>query len=566
MKFGTKKFGKSAYTYDGYKPFKIIAEKADKAITIAKNAIKGTEQDTKIEKKNLSIFCGPLRESQHTIAELSPTTDPGELPPDLQRFVEDKWTPQSQLTVFDPKAKKALTASEAKDMKSGNPRWMPQYFQNPMQSYDYLVYESLIKNTILGPAMKSLIKYIMGTGFKPELELRMPTKDKLKDKAEIDKHEYIISQLLYVDRLVSEKSDTDGIDTTFKTKITNMVHNMLVFNRSCAVFVYDEKNPIKMKMFNEKGVQDGEEKIFKNIPTGLVDFHPRDMGIVKISPDSHKMVALQIQQFQGMIDVDKMIYMWNAEYSAPIYNSKYYGGSMMMPMIDPARLIRNQISSILPAVAENMAGGLYHIFVKPQGNNEQQKRAEYEDITKSVEFGTSNVFMIDPQDVAYENVNFDPKITELITVFDAMIKYILAAANVPQIGFYDESAANHATAVEKIQLTISTIINPMRDGIGDEISRQWYDRIFRILYADDPKIIEKFRITIGFDDMQVETLRERAEAIEVIERRGPKFNNNKYEEIIQIDGYADDVEGEIKQEVDGVEVQDGKKNYRVKPY
>ena len=258
---------------------------------------------------------------------------------------------------------------------------------------------------------------------------------------------------------------------------------MLIYNRACGVFIYDKKDPIKI----------GDTE-FPNIPVNIVDFHPKDMGLVKISPESHKMTALQINQISGFVGVEDMIYLWNSDYAAPIWNSKYYGGSMMMPVIDAARVIRSTISSIIPAINENMVGGLYHIFVEPQGGTEAQKKDEYESITQATEFGTSNVFMISPDIVQYENVNFDPKRAELIEMFQMLVKYILALANVPQIGFFDEAAANHATAVEKIQLTITTVINPMREWIGDEIARQWYNRIFAQLYKEACQISLHFPI------------------------------------------------------------------------
>jgi hypothetical protein len=262
-----------------------------------------------------------------------------------------------------------------------------------------------------------------------------------------------------------------------------------------------------------------------------------------------------------------MIYLWNSDYAAPIWNSKYYGGSMMMPVIDAARVIRSTISSIIPAINENMVGGLYHIFIEPQGGTEAQKKEEYESITQATEFGTSNVFMISPDRVQYENVNFDPKISELIDMFQMLVKYILANANVPQIGFFDEAAANHATAVEKIQLTISTVINPMREWIGDEIARQWYNRIFEELYGEEDEVRKTFRIKVAFDDLQVETLKERAEGLEILERRAP-LSHEKAEEILQIDGYVDSIDSDREsvpaREEFEVEQQNEQNKFKVK--
>lgn len=530
MKYSISKLKKTAFTYAGYKDYRIVKknEKKDpfkepKLSFLQKIGIRSPPK-VPLTKTSYEIYCGPIKKTDLSIMDLLPGLDANDLPADMKTIVENKWTPSPELTVFDHKSGQALSASEAVLMRKG--RWMPQYFQNPMQSYDYIVYESLVKNTLLGPVMRTLMKFIMGTGFRPELELKIPSGCDDEDKKTIEDNEEIISRLLQVDRAVTERGATDGIDISFKTKMTNMIQNMLIFNRSCAVFVYDEKDPIKI---------DGTE--FPKLPVNLVDFHPRDMGLVKISPDSHKMVALQINQISGFVSTDEMIYLWNSDYGAPIWNSKYYGGSMMMPMIDAARMIRQQISSIMPAISENMASGLYHIFVEPQGGTDVQKETEYKSITEATDMGTSNVFMISPDRVLYENVNFDPKIGELIEMFNMLVKYILALANVPQIGFYDEAAANHATAVEKIQLTISTVINPMREWIGGEIAMQWYNRIFKVLYASDEKLLDKFNIKVSFEDLQVETLKERAEGLEILEARAP-LDNQKAEEILQVDGYA----------------------------
>jgi len=531
--FKEKKLTKSAFTYAGYHKLKIVAKKeAEKLIkrTFWQKIFPWTAPKPIIRTEDFRIYAGPLKKEDKLIADLLPGMDPGALPDEYRKIVEDQWMPSPQLSVFDQQEKKPLTAQEADEKRHANQRWMPQYFQNPLQSYDYIVYESLVKNSLLGPVMRTLIKFVMGTGFRPELELKIPTNDEEADAELIDKNEEIISRLLQVDRAVTEKGGVDGIDISFKIKITNMIQNMLIFNRSCAVFVYDNDNPIEI---------DG--KPFPMIPVNLVDFHPRDIGLVKISPESHKMVSVQINQISGFVNTDEMIYLWNSEYAAPIWNSKYYGGSMMMPMIDAARVVRSTISSIFPAISENMVGGLYHIFIEPQGGTEAQKKAEYESITEATEFGTSNLFMISPERVKYENVNFDPKITELIEMFNTLVKYVLANANVPQIGFFDEAAANHATAVEKIQLTISTVINPMREWIGDEIARQWYNRIFEKLYHGNKKLLNTFRIKVAFDDMQVETLKERAEGLEILERRAP-LTHEKAAEILQIDGYEDSID------------------------
>jgi len=527
----SKQRKRSPYSFEGYRDsFKVVnsaKEEVNKALklTFLQKLLPWTAPKRLLTSSDFHIYAGPLQKNDKKIFDLIPNMNPNELTPDILSTVEEKWLPNPSLTVYDQHSKKALSALEAITKRKENPRWMPLYYQNPLQSYDYIVYESLMKNTLLGPVMATLMKFLMGTGFQPELELRNPTGDAEKDKKTLEAGKQIISDLEFVDRAVTEKGTTDGIDIPFKQKITNMIQNMLVFNRSAGVFIYDNENPIEIR-----------GKKYPEIPIGIEDFHPRDIGIVKISPESHKMVAVQINQIRDFVKTDDMIYFWNSEAGASIWNAKYYGGSMLMPMINPARIIQKQITNIWPAISQNMAGGLYHIFVAPQGGTAAQKGVEYSSLTTSNTFGTSSVFMIDPERVQYENVNFDPKISELLEMFTTMVKYILALANVPQIGFYDEAAANHATAVEKIQLTISTVINPRRVVIGNDIASQWYNRVFKVIYKDNKKFLDTYIIKVVFKDLQIETLKERAESLEIIERRA-KLTHEKAGEILQIDNY-----------------------------
>jgi len=521
-----------------------VKEKAeDKTKKVAKSFVQKLkfwqkDKEQPIPMSNFVIKAGPIKgNGEEEGIQLLPGIGVSQLTPEMTRVIEKTWEPDQRLTVYDHVEKVALTAAAADERRKTNRRWMPQYYQNPMQGYDYLVYESLLKNTILGPLAWSLVRFILGTNFSPALELRNPSADKKADQKLIKDHEYIINNLKYIDRCMTEKSDTEGIDITFKSKMTTLIHNMLMFNRSCAVYTYDEKNPIEL---NPKGNLKGKKKKYPNIPTGIVDFHPRDIGISKISPETNKLVAVQIQQMNDFVKTDEMLYMWNSMSAAPIYNAKFYGGSILMPMIEPSRFVRTQISSILPAVAENMAGGLYHIFIEPQGGTEAQKIVEYESIVKAAEFGTANVFMIAPDRVKYENVNFDPKIGELILAFDTMVKYMIACFNLPQIGSYDEAAANHATAVEKIQLTISVAINPLREWIGPQIE-PWYNMNFEEIYKDD-KVYDIFRIKIDFEDLQVETLKERTESVETLKNAGIKLDGEKLEEILRIEDLQEHME------------------------
>lgn len=481
--------------------------------------------------KPTEVYAGPLRQGHTKIKTLDPSLPISALDAATIKGIEDTWMPRPELTVYDETQMRPLTADEISQKRLDKTRWMPRYFQNPMQSYDYLVYESLLKNTILGPLLWSLVRFVMGTGFKPKILLNQSSGDKKKDAKRIEKLAYIIDALESVDRQISERRPNDGRDVSFNVKITQAIYLMLGFNRSVLVHTYDERDPIRVvREKNTKPVP------IKELPTGLVSFHPRDIGMIKVPPETHKIQSVQIQQIQGFVPMTDCIYLWNSQWGSPIYNAEGYGGSCLMPMIESARMIRSQVSSILPTMSENMAAGLYHIFIKPEGGTSSQRQTEYQQITSMTEFGTANVIMIDPARVSFENVNFQPKIEEVLRVFESQIKYCIACFNLPQFASFDEAAANHATAVERIQLAISVVINPLRDWIGRDFADQWYDRNFRKIYADDEELLDEIRIGIEFEDSQVETLKERAEALATLAGVGVHLDEEKTEELLAIEG------------------------------
>ena len=124
--------------------FKIVATKEVEKVlnpTFWQKILPWKQPKKQLSPQRFEIYCGPLKKTDLKLHDLLPGMDANELPSDMKKIVEDKWTPTPELTVYDPKSKSALTASQALEYRKNN-RWMPTYFQNPMQSYDYIVYES----------------------------------------------------------------------------------------------------------------------------------------------------------------------------------------------------------------------------------------------------------------------------------------------------------------------------------------------------------------------------------------------------------------------------------------
>ena len=51
----------------------------------------------------------------------------------MTKNIEKYWMPEPGLSVYDHKEKIPLTAAVAAKRRIDNKRWMPQYYQNPMQ-------------------------------------------------------------------------------------------------------------------------------------------------------------------------------------------------------------------------------------------------------------------------------------------------------------------------------------------------------------------------------------------------------------------------------------------------
>ena len=130
-------------------------------------------------------------------------------------------------------------------------------------------------------------------------------------------------------------------------------------------------------------------------------------------------------------------------------------------------------------------------------------------------------------------------------LFESMIKLCISTIGLPQVGFYDESAANRATLVGKIQLTMRTTIEPMREWIGEAISAQWYDRWFRVMYGDQPEILEKFRIRLSWDDLHISEWYDGIEAILELDSR-KQLKDTEFGDKIGLQEYTSMVEPEAE--------------------
>jgi len=445
---------------------------------------------------------------------------------DYDEELVELWTPHMKLSPVNSNTGIPLTASQVKSRQRKNPHVSFNLAANPIQSLDYRAIQAMLRSTIGGPIFMALIKFIVGRGFRPELELINPGEDSVDNQKEIDSNKNIIHDLLSIDRQLSF-DELGELDTSFTDKITGLILNACTYNRGALIFGYEK--PVKVN-----------GKYWAEIPSSIKPAHPTDLGIIKTNPTTRRLQAVQWRNVYEMVPTYDMIYLYNSVLAANTHNAEHYGDSMAISMIDALRVIRKNNGVNFSAMAEVAYAGSGLLTIRPQGNDESSKQEEYSAISRNMVPAAINVLVEKPEDVKFDSVDYHPQVDSFVNLNESLIKYCVACVNLPHSLFYDEAAANRATMIGKIQLTISTVINPMREWISRSICDQWYDRWFRLMYKDT-EIVKKFKIKMVFDDLHIEEWFDKIEAVNELDSR-KQLTDKAYGELSGIENYTGKVE------------------------
>lgn len=498
-------------TYEGFKEY------VKEDITVEDKLGNKTLVETKI-----SHASGPILSNQKVIAQSTLNANVA-----YDENVIDNWTPNMSLSVANEDTGVALSAAEVQGRRNNDKNYVPVYFVNPMQDLDYLVIQAMLRSTFIGPLFENITKFEVGTGFKPELELINPDKCEEKNAKLIEQNQEVIDNLLGIDAQLNRDDDRD-LDATFQEKVAGLITVKNAFNRGALIFGYD--TPVKVN-----------GKVYPEIPSSLKFAHARDLGIIEADPQTWRLKSVQWSNAYHMVPAKDMIYLWNPQITAKTRNAWLYGDSMVTPMIDAARVIRKNIGVNFNAMAQATWSGLFLMAIKPSGQNLTEKQAEYKQVVKNLVTGGPNILLEDPDDVKFQNVDYNPKVKEFQDLTEAMLRYCVACTGLPQSMFYDESQSNRATMIGKIQLARDTVINPMREADGRMLCQQWYQRWFRLIYKDDPKMLETFKIKIVFEDLRIEEWFDKVEAVNQIESR-KELTDKAYGELVGLQNYENKVD------------------------
>ena len=440
------------------------------------------------------------------------------------------WTPSMHLSPVNSNTGIPLSAAQVKSRIRKNPKTYFQYSVNPLQSLDYRAIQAMLRSTIGSALFLALVKFIVGKGFKPELELINPGEDNKKNQEEIDKNQNIIHDLMSIDRQLSF-DESGELDVSFTEKISGLILNAVTYNRGALVFGYD--TPVKVN-----------DKFWAEIPSSIKPAHPADLGIIKENPETGRLQAVQWRNAFEMVPTYDMIYLFNSVLAANTHNANNYGDSMAISMIDALRVIRKNNGVNFGAMAEVAYAGLGLLVVRPQGDTASQKQEEYMAISQNIVPAAINALIERPEDIAYHPVDYKPQVDQFVKMDESLIKYCVACLQLPHALFYDEASANRATMIGKIQLTIATVINPMREWIGRSITDQWYDRWFRLMYKDTD-IVKKFKIKMVFEDLHIEEWFDKIEATNALDSR-KQLTDKAYGELVGIENYTGKTESDAE--------------------
>lgn len=348
----------------------------------------------------------------------------------------------------------------------------------------------------------------------------------MKNQKEIDGNQKVIHDLISIDRQLSF-DESGELDTSFTDKLAGLILNALVYNRGALVFGYEKPVEVNGKKWAE-------------IPSSLIPAHPTDMGIIKVNPRTRRLQAWQWRNVYEMVPTYDSIYLFNSVLAAHTHNAEQYGDSMAIPMIDALRVIRKNIGVNFNAMAEAAYAGLGLLIVRPQGNTRSSKLEEYSTVSQNIVPGAINALIEKPEDIKFEPVDYNPQVDQFVNMTESLVKYCVACLQLPHAMFYDEASANRATMIGKIQLTIATVINPLREWISRSVCDQWYDRWFRLIYKDTD-LVKKFKIKLVFEDLHIEEWFDKLEAVNALDSR-KQLTDKAYGELAGIDNYTGKVE------------------------
>ena len=451
-----------------------------------------SEYTAKIKGKNHQLISAAPKEFSAAVQDTYPTVK--EKKNDKARTVEmvPQRTPQY------PSRYKILQET----FKNSNVPLRPRHYHNPRQYFDHILLSDAYVNSFGGTVMDTYTEFIMPKSIKPVLKLRHPAQagDKKAQEKLLKDNNEIIEKLESVDLWFSDKGRTQRdplTDVPMQQKFRDMITNLLTFGREAMVYEkWSHLDPVSV----------GNEE-FAGIPNVIKLLHPIEMGMLEIDDYTWKLGGMYVHSDRSYIPSNEMLYMVN-QYQNPQIGGLMYGYSKLQRAIDPIRLLRRIFAKNYQSFIRASYSGMGAFVFDSSGYDDGVRETLRRSLKESYKAG--EIAVIDYANIKefkFEQFNINVKISELQELQQQLIKVVIGVTGIPQSLVFDESAANRATLVGRIVSFINNQITTQRSMISDQISSQWYNRVFRSIYgkSSDADILETFYIDCEFEEMELET-------------------------------------------------------------
>lgn len=453
----------------------------------------------------------------------------------------------------------AFTAAKQKGI--GGVFLWPKYWQNPYQYQDYLILQDNYANTIAGRILDVIVYFSVANGIKPKLVLKNPSqyKDGNERAKKLKELHWLVEVFEGIDKAITEGNDPTPYksfdseqgdtylpiytktsddagptyDTPLQAKWSAFMTLALNFGRGAMVPNVDPDDDKVTVMVDEK------EEELKNIPKIMQIIHPRDLGFNHVDPMTWRLRGIQVYNSNWILKPDQMLFMeWNPHNA--VYGSMYYGYSALQSMMGSARTLRRIIEVDFPLIAKTRWSGMYWIFFKRKGEGLTTAQAEHTSILKAIKLDGINVSLEDnpTEDVNVQNIDLDPKITELIEMCKFLIQYMMSQVSMPQGLLFGEQDLNRDTLKTGIQTFTKGPIKKYRRWLL-HTATQYYRRMSATVSPQSEKIkkaLEEVDLIATVDEFNLESPLELAVSLAMLENvTGPWTQEAKAEHLEQED-------------------------------
>lgn len=402
----------------------------------------------------------------------------------------------------------------------------PRYYHNPLQYFDHVVLSDAYTNSFGGTVIDTWVDFTMPKLLKPVLKLRCPRSigDKKAQEKEIKSNNDIIERLEAIDLWYSDlgkETQDPYMDIPLQQKFRALITNMLNFGRDACVFEnWKHLTPVTV-----------DEVEYKGLPNVIKVLHPIDMGMIELDEYTWKLGGMYVHADRAYVPAAQMLYLVN-QYQNPMIGSFMFGRSKLQPAIDPIRLLRRIFARNYQQFIRSSYSGMgMFIFDSTQYPEDVRKKIRTSILNswKAGEVGVIDYANI--KDFEWKEMKIDADITGLQALQEQLIKVVIGITGIPQSLIFDEAAATRATLVGRIVSFINNQITTLRTTITQQISAQWYNRVFRTVYEQDDDILEKFYIDCEFEEMELETKLEKVARLIQEQTLNPYTNEYLGEEL-----------------------------------